>query len=499
MPGHPKSSHAYLAIDQGTTSSRAILFNQHFEILFTAQQEFPQYYPDNGWVEQDPEELWQSVLNVTTQALQAAKEQQLEVKHLGITNQRETILVWHRQTGKPVYNAIVWQDRRTSAYCRALSKHEASVQQKTGLKLDPYFSASKVRWILDNVEGAAEQAANNQLLFGTVDTFLIWKLTQGLVHATDVTNASRTSLFNIKTLEWDEALLALFDIPRTMLPEVKDCAADFGKTAAGLLPLELSISGVAGDQQAAMIGQGCVTPGSVKATYGTGCFALVNTGTNSDINHTGLLTTIAYTLNGVTHYAVEGSIFVAGAAVQWLRDGLGLIEKAADSEAIASQVSDNHGLVVVPAFTGLGAPHWAPDARGAIFGITRATTANDIVRATLESICFQTHDLLSAMSSGGISPTVLKVDGGMVANEWFCQYLADTLDAPVVRPQIMETTALGAALLAAFQAGDITGLTALATANPCQREFAADTPDSLREKHLAKWQKAVKATLLMAE
>jgi len=498
MPAATGNS-AYLAIDQGTTSSRAILFNQQFEILYTAQREFPQYYPKNGWVEQDPEELWQSVLNVAREALTVASDLKLSVKHVGITNQRETTLVWNKESGQPVYNAIVWQDRRTSGYCSSLSVHENLVQQKTGLKLDPYFSASKIRWILDNVEGAAELAANNKLLFGTVDTFLIWRLTNGKVHATDVTNASRTSLFNIHSQQWDKELLALFDIPAGLLPEVKDCADDFGRTQAGLLPVVLDISGVAGDQQAAMVGQGCVTQGSVKATYGTGCFALVNTGSHCDINHTGLLTTIAYRLNGITHYAVEGSIFVAGAAVQWLRDGLRLIEKAADSEAIAGQVGNEHGLVVVPAFTGLGAPHWDPDARGAVFGITRATTANDIVRATLESICFQTHDLVTAMSSGGNQPTILKVDGGMVANEWFCQYLADTLDVPVVRPKVMETTALGAALLAAFQAGNISELNQLAEANPCQREFEANATDNDREQRLTLWHKAVKATLLMAQ
>ena len=498
MPAATGNS-AYLAIDQGTTSSRAILFNEQFDIVYTAQQEFPQYYPQNGWVEQAPEELWESVLNVTREALAVATESNLSVQHTGITNQRETTLVWHKDTGQPLYNAIVWQDRRTSTYCKSLSVHEKLVQQKTGLKLDPYFSASKIRWILDNVDGAANLAVSNKLLFGTVDTFLIWRLTGGKVHATDVTNASRTSLFNIHSQAWDEELLALFDIPASMLPEVKDSADHFGQTAPSLLPLALNISGVAGDQQAAMVGQGCVTPGSVKATYGTGCFALVNTGPSCEINHTGLLTTIAYRLNGITHYAVEGSIFVAGAAVQWLRDGLGLIEKAADSEAIACQVGNEHGLVVVPAFTGLGAPHWDPQARGAVFGITRATTAHDIVRATLESICFQTHDLVTAMSSGGIRPTILKVDGGMVANEWFCQYLADTLDAPVVRPKVMETTALGAALLAAFQAGAITDLNQLAEANPCQRQFEANASDSDREHRLTQWHKAVKATLLMAE
>ncbi|MDC8829481.1 glycerol kinase GlpK [Alteromonas gilva] len=498
MTSKTNSNRAYLAIDQGTTSSRAIVFTAEFEMAYTAQQEFAQYYPRNGWVEQDPEELWQSVLAVTREALAAARQQGLQVTHIGIVNQRETTLVWHRDSGKPVYNAIVWQDRRTSQYCRSLSAHEDMVQQKTGLRLDPYFSASKLRWILDNVDGANALAQNEKLLFGTVDSWLIWRLTGGEVHATDVTNASRTSLYNIGENCWDNALLALFGIPPAMLPEVKDCAADFGMTAPDILPESLPISGVAGDQQAAMIGQGCVQPGNVKATYGTGCFALVNTGADCPVSQSGLLTTIAYRLHGQTHYAIEGAIFVAGAAVQWLRDGLGLIAKAADSEAIASQVGNEHGLVVVPAFTGLGAPHWQPDARGAIYGITRATSADDIVRATLESVCFQTHDLLTAMSQSGVTPTGLKVDGGMVANEWFCQFLADTLNVPVVRPHIMETTALGAALLAAMQAGDIAGLNDLATATPCQKTFTP-TANSDRETQLVRWQKAVQATLLMAQ
>lgn len=494
-----KNTHAYLAIDQGTTSSRAILFSASFDILHTAQQEFPQHYPHNGWVEQDPEDIWQSVLSVTLEALTFACEKNITVRNIGIVNQRETTLIWHKKSGKPIYNAIVWQDRRTTAYCRDLKPYETIVEQKTGLRLDPYFSASKVNWILENVPDARVQAEAGELLFGTVDSFLIWRLTAGSVFATDATNASRTCLFNIHENRWDTELLTLFSIPGEMLPEVKDCAADYGKTAPGILPLELPISGVAGDQQAAMIGQGCISPGSVKATYGTGCFALVNTGEQCPTGHSELLSTIAYRIHGTTHYAVEGSIFVAGAAIQWLRDGLGLIEKAADSEAIASQVDDNHGLVVVPAFTGLGAPYWQPDARGAIFGITRATTANDIVRATLESICFQAHDLINEMSCDGVVPTILKVDGGMVANEWFCQYLADTLNVSVVRPKIMETTALGAALLAALQVGDINSLNDLATANPCARQFTPATEAKIRAQRLFKWHQAVKATLIMTD
>lgn len=490
---------AYLAIDQGTTSSRAILFSSAFEILYTAQQEFPQLYPQNGWVEQDPEDIWQSVLSVTKEALDYALENTITVSRIGIVNQRETTLVWHKHTGKAIYNAIVWQDRRTTSYCRKLKDHEETVEQKTGLRLDPYFSASKISWILDNVPGARIQAENAELLFGTVDTFLIWRLTNSEVFATDATNASRTCLYNIHQNKWDNDLLALFSIPIAMLPVVKNCADDYGCTAPGVLPIELPISGVAGDQQAAMIGQGCITPGSVKATYGTGCFALVNTGEQCPAGHSELLATIAYRINDITHYAVEGSIFVAGAAIQWLRDGLGLIEKAADSEAIASQVADDHGLVVVPAFTGLGAPYWQPDARGAIFGITRATTANDIVRATLESICFQTHDLISEMSRDGVTPIVLKVDGGMVANEWFCQYLADTLNVAVVRPRVMETTALGAALLAALQAGDIKNLSALEKANPCARQFTPSIKAEIRAQRLFKWHQAVKATLIMTD
>ena len=487
----------YIAIDQGTTSSRAILFDVHFAIIHIAQQPFDQHYPKNGWVEHDPEAIWQTVQAVTQEALSVAHSKGMQVKHIGIVNQRETTLVWHRETGKCVYPAIVWQDRRTRDICKGLKPHEQMVQSKTGLRLDPYFSASKVSWILDNVPGARAQAEQGELLFGTVDSFLIWRLTEGRVHATDVTNASRTCLFNINTTNWDPALLSLFNVPASMLPTVKDCADDFGTTTHFDAPLH--ISGVAGDQQAALIGQGCVRPGNVKATYGTGCFALVNTGTQCDINQHNLLTTLAYRIKGQTHYAVEGSIFIAGAAVQWLRDGIQLITHAADSEQIASEVDDEHGLVVVPAFTGLGAPYWEPAARGAIFGISRATTAADIVRATLESVCYQTNDLLEAMSSGDIRPSVLKVDGGMVANSWFCQHLANILNTQVVRPVVMETTALGAALLAAIQAGQLSGLDAIQNANPTECTFNPEGNDEQRQQRLAQWKQAVSATLLMAQ
>ena len=496
MPAATGNS-AYLAIDQGTTSSRAILFNQQFEILYTAQREFPQYYPKNGWVEQDPEELWQSVLNVAREALTVASDLKLSVKHVGITNQRETTLVWNKESGQPVYNAIVWQDRRTSGYCSSLSVHENLVQQKTGLKLDPYFSASKIRWILDNVEGAAELAANNKLLFGTVDTFLTWRLTNGKVHATDVTNASRTSLFNIHSQQWDKELLALFDIPAALLPEVKDCADDFGRTQAGLLPVVLNISGVAGDQQAAMVGQGCVTQGSVKATYGTGCFALINTGEMAVTSSNKLLTTIAFQLDNKPCYALEGSIFVAGAAVQWLRDNLKFIKTADQSEKLALQADPNQDVYLVPAFVGLGAPYWDPDCRGALYGLTRNTGAAEITKAALESVCYQTSDLLVAIEKDWQSnkTNIIRVDGGMAASDWTMQMLSDLLNMPVDRPTNLETTALGAAYLAGMQVGFYPSPQDFAKSWNSDKRFISEMSDDVRQKKLAGWKDAVKRTL----
>lgn len=444
-----------LTIDQGTTSSRAIVFDKHAKIVTTAQQEFPQIYPDDGWVEHDPEAIWSSTLEVARRAFEVAEQQGLSIVGIGITNQRETSVVWDKSTGKAIYNAIVWQDRRTSETCAKLKAQdlETDVQARTGLLLDPYFSATKVAWILDNVDGARQRAEKGELAFGTIDSFLIWKLTNGKVHATDATNASRTNLYNIHKGEWDKHLLDMFSVPEAVLPRVLDCASDFGEADAGIFGRAVPILGVAGDQQAASIGQCCFEPGSIKSTYGTGCFVLMNTGQEALVSNNKLLTTIAYQLNGKSTYAIEGSIFVAGAAVQWLRDGIGIISSASESEKLASGLKDNSGVYVVPAFTGLGVPYWQPDVRGAIFGLTRATGPAELVRATLESVCYLTNDLFAAMAQDGIKPSTLRVDGGMVANDWLLQFLADVLNLTVDRPAVMETTALGAAYLAGQQVG----------------------------------------------
>lgn len=444
-----------LAIDQGTTSSRAMVFDKDANVIASAQQEFPQIYPAEGWVEHDPEIIFDTVLEVSRSAMAMAEQQDYRVTGIGITNQRETSVVWSRASGKAIYNAIVWQDRRTARLCDELKADgvEADIQARTGLLLDPYFSASKVAWILDNVDGARQQAANGELAFGTIDSFLIWRLTGGKVHATDASNASRTSLYNIHSGEWDNELLTIFNVPESLLPRVLDCASDFGATDAALLGRAIPIAGVAGDQQAASIGQCCFTPGAIKSTYGTGAFVLINTGHEAFASKHRLLTTIAYQLNGVPTYAIEGSIFVAGAAVQWLRDGIGIISSASETENLASSLSHNSGVYVVPAFTGLGAPYWLPEVRGAIFGLTRATGPAEIVRATLESVTYLTADLFAAMAQDGIKPTSVRVDGGMVANDWLLQFLADVLDMQVCRPAILETTALGAAYLAGRQLG----------------------------------------------
>jgi glycerol kinase len=481
-----------LAIDQGTTSSRAIVYDGAAQPVFTAQQEFPQIYPHDGWVEHDPEAIWDSVLATTKQAL----AQGHKIAAIGITNQRETCVVWERATGKPIYNAIVWQDRRTADVCAVMKERglEEMITKKTGLLLDPYFSAAKIAWILDHVDGARERADKGELAFGTIDTFLIWRLTGGHIsqkggHVTDATNASRTSLYNIGTGEWDDELLAAFNVPRALLPDVHDCASDFGTTSEDVLGHAIPINGVAGDQQAASIGQGCFDVGDIKSTYGTGCFVLLNTGAKQLVSKHRLLTTIAYRLDGVTHYALEGSIFVAGAAVQWLRDEMGLIKHAHETEEIAREQSSNNGLYLVPAFTGLGAPHWDPNARGAIFGITRATKPADFVRAALESVCYQTHDLLAAMRADGAAPRDLNVDGGMAANNWAMQFLADILGLPVHRPANMETTALGAALLAGSHAGIYQDVRTFHSQT--DQSFTPDMGDDERKDLLTGWSKAV--------
>ena len=482
-----------LSIDQGTTSSRAMLFDENGHASFTAQEEFAQHFPKDGWVEHDPEEIWETTLKVVREALQRAHADARSIAAIGITNQRETTVVWDRKSGKPIYNAIVWQDRRTAKYCEILRSRgmESMVTAKTGLLLDPYFSGTKVNWILDNVDGARERAQRGELLFGTIDCFLIWRLTDGEVHATDATNASRTLMFNIHQQSWDQELLELLAIPQSMLPSVLDCADDYCITSKALLDAEIPIAGVAGDQQAALIGQACFEPGMIKSTYGTGCFMILNTGEQALSSNNKLLTTVGYRLDGKTTYALEGSIFVAGAAVQWLRDGIGIIDTAHQTEAMAESLDSNNGVYLVPAFTGLGAPHWDPDARGAIFGITRDTGPAELVRATLESVCYQTFDLLEAKRRDGLKPTRLRIDGGMVQNNWLCQFLADTLDIVVERPAVTETTALGAAYLAGLQIGLFASLDDIAQHWQAEREFDPAMESSHRNLLLADWHEAI--------
>ncbi|MEO4047398.1 glycerol kinase GlpK [Pseudomonas sp. CAU 1711] len=487
-------SHYLLAIDQGTTSSRAIVFSAQGLPLVSAQREFKQYFPKDGWVEHDAEEIWLSTLEVCRQALAGKGLKAEEVRAIGITNQRETTIVWDAATGAPIHPAIVWQDRRTADYCAGLKAagHEAAVTEKTGLLIDPYFSATKLRWVLDNVPGARARAERGELRFGTVDCFLLWRLTGGKAHRTDASNASRTLLFNIHSQQWDEELLELFGIPRSLLPEVLDCAADFGSTEPALLGASIPVLGMAGDQQAALIGQACFQPGMVKSTYGTGCFMIQNTGDVPVVSQNRLLTTVGYRLNGKVTYAVEGSIFVAGAAVQWLRDGIKLIDHARDSEALAEQTGDACGVYLVPAFTGLGAPYWDPKARGAIFGLTRDTGIKEIVTAGLQSVCYQTRDLLEAMHrDGAAEPSALRVDGGMVVNNWVMQFLADILGVPVERPEVTETTALGVAYLAGLQAGLYRDLDEIAGHWHRQRSFAPRMAEGHRSKLYAGWLDAV--------
>lgn len=485
-----------LSIDQGTTSSRAIIFDLNGASVFTAQEEFAQHYPDDGWVEHDADEIWDTTLNVSRKSLNWVRENGGTVAAIGITNQRETTVVWDKLTGKPIYPAIVWQDRRTAQLCSDLRNqgYEALVRDRTGLLLDPYFSATKIAWILDQVDGARQRALNGELLFGTIDSFLIYRLTGGQSHVTDATNASRTLIFNIHTQQWDDELLELFNIPRMVLPEVRNSADDFGVCKADILGQEIAISGVAGDQQAALIGQACVEKGMIKSTYGTGCFVVMNTGDTPVESQHRLLTTVAYRLNGKTTYALEGSIFIAGAAIQWLRDGLGILESAGQSEDLAKQLPDNQGVYLVPAFTGLGAPHWDPNARGAIFGLTRDTGPAHFVRAAIESVCYQTRDLLDAMSADGLPPRVLRVDGGMVNNSWLCQFLADILNIEVSRPVQTETTALGAALLAGMQEGivDVGNLNAFWKS---ESTYQSEIEDETRVNLMKSWQGCVQRVL----
>ncbi len=480
-----------LAIDQGTTSTRAIVYGIDGTPIVTAQREFRQIFPRDGWVEHDPEEIWSTTLEVCREALNGRAR---EVIAIGLTNQRETTVVWDRKTHAPLGHAIVWQDRRTADACEALkvAGKEPLVTERTGLLLDPYFSATKLRWILDHEDGARARAEAGELAFGTTDCFLLWRLTQGRVHATDATNASRTMLYNIHTGRWDDELLELFDIPAAVLPEVHDCAHEFGETEAGLFGSPIPIRGIAGDQQAAAIGQACFAPGMIKSTYGTGCFVLLNTGERPVRSKHRLLTTIAHRIEGRTTYALEGSIFVAGAAVQWLRDGLHVIESAKDTEALARGLESNRGVYLVPAFTGLGAPHWDPRARGALLGLTRDTGVAELARAALESVCYQTLDLVNAMGrDGAITPDTLRVDGGMVANDWLMQFLADVLGFAVERPVITETTALGAAYLAGLSAGAFDSLEDLARRWRRESRFEPRLEAAEHEHLVAGWARAV--------
>ncbi len=488
-----------LAIDQGTTSSRSILFDRDLRVVAIAQEEFPQHYPASGWVEHDPSDLWSSVAGTARAVMEKAGVSAANIAAIGITNQRETTLIWDRKTGEPIGNAIVWQDRRTADICAVLKSagHEPMITARTGLLLDPYFSGTKIKWLLDNVEGARERAARGELAFGTIDTFLIWKLTGGRVHATDATNAARTLVYNIAKGEWDADICQLLGIPMSLLPEVKDCAADFGSTRADLFGREIPIFGVAGDQQAATIGQACFKPGMMKSTYGTGCFALLNTGGDMVPSKNRLLTTIAYRLNGQTTYALEGSIFIAGAVVQWLRDGLKIIREAKETQPLAEAADPAQDVVLVPAFTGLGAPYWRPDCRGAVYGLTRNSGPAELAKAALESVGYQTRDLLEAMRSdwGAAADGVLRVDGGMTASDWAMQFLSDILGAPVDRPVVTETTALGAAYLAGLQAGIYPPREEFQKSWALERRFSPLMPSATRDLKYARWGRAVNATM----
>lgn len=489
-----------LAIDQGTTSTRAIIFDGEMAVVASEQQEFTQHFPQSGWVEHDPRDLWDTTLATCHGAMKRAGVTAPQVEAIGITNQRETVVVWDKQSGEPIYNAVVWQDRRTSDHCRILrdAGHEAMITARTGLLVDPYFSGTKLKWILDNVEGARDRAAKGELLFGTVDSFLIWKLTGGAVHATDATNAARTMLYDIREGRWSTTIGNLLDIPMQMLPEVKDCAADFGSTATGIFGAPIPICGVAGDQQAATVGQACFKPGMMKSTYGTGCFALLNTGDTPVVSKNRLLTTIAYQLNGKPTYALEGSIFVAGAVVQWLRDGLHIIDDATETQALAEKADPHQDVVLVPAFVGLGAPYWNSECRGAAFGLTRATGPAELARAALESVGYQTRDLLDAMSAdwqaGGVQPT-LRVDGGMSASDWAMQFLSDIIGGPVDRPKIRETTALGVAWLAGMHVGLYPDQETFAAGWDCETQFVPTMDEAKRQNKYESWKRAVQATL----
>ena len=490
-----------MSFDQGTTSSRAIIFNKQGQIVSTAQREFTQIYPQSGWVEHDAHEIWSTQIAVATEAVLKANLKSANLAAIGITNQRETTVVWDKATGEPIYNAIVWQDRRTAVYCDELNQKGfgAQIQKKTGLIIDAYFSATKIRWILEHVAGAREKAEAGDLLFGTIDCWLFWKLTDGLVHVTDVTNASRTMLYNIHTLSWDTELLKLFGIPENMLPKVKSSSEIYGETSGSLFAQKIPIAGIAGDQQAALFGQMCTIPGMVKNTYGTGCFMLMNIGETPILSKNNLVTTIAWQINGQVHYALEGSIFIAGAVVQWLRDELKIISTSSEVETLAAQVADNGGVYLVPAFAGLGAPHWNPYARGTIFGLSRGSNSGHICRAALESIAYQTMEVLKAMEAdAGVSIKELRVDGGATANDLLMQFQADVLGVNVVRPEVTEVTAIGAAYLAGLATGFWSSIDEIQSQWKVDKEFEAQRHDKLPEM-ISNWGRAVNAVKLWAK
>ncbi len=490
-----------LSFDQGTTSSRSIIFDKTGNIIATAQKEFTQIFPQPGWVEHDATEIWSTQLGTAAEAISKAGLTVNDIAAIGITNQRETTVVWDKQTGKPLYNAIVWQDRRTADYCDSLKhQHANSIQQKTGLIIDAYFSATKLKWILDNINGARDKAANNELCFGTIDTWLLWNLTQGKVHVTDVTNASRTMLFNIHSLQWDDELLALFDIPESLLPQVKSSSEVYGHTENVLSAKNIPVAGIAGDQQAALFGQMCTQPGMIKNTYGTGCFMLMNTGEQPVISDNNLLTTIAWQVNNKTIYALEGSVFIAGAVVQWLRDGLHIIQNSADVEKLATAVETSDGVYLVPAFAGLGAPYWNQHARGTMVGITRGTTDAHIARAALESIAYQTMDVINAMQAdANIEVKELRVDGGATSNNLLMQFQSDILNTKVIRPRITETTALGAAYLAGLAVGYWKNMEEISTQWQVEKTFEPQMPSSQKKELIKGWKRAVHATQVWSE
>ena len=487
-----------LSIDQGTTSSRAILFDLKGNPKYVSQLEFKQFFPRDGWVEHDPEEIWSSTLKVVKNVIKKSKQLKGKILTIGITNQRETTILWDKYTGKPVYNAIVWQDRRSADYCNKLisQKKETIIYNKTGLLIDAYFSATKIKWIIDNVSKAKKLIKEKRLLFGTVDSFLLWRLTGGSNHFTDATNASRTMLYNISNNKWDKQILDILKIPNHILPKVKDCSDDFGHTDPKITGESYSITGIIGDQQAATVGQCCFEPGSLKSTYGTGAFVLLNTGNKIIYSKNRLLTTIGYRINGKTTYALEGSIFIAGAGVQWLRDKVKFLLKASDSEKIISNLKNNHGVYLVPAFTGIGAPYWNSKSRGVLSGLTRDTGISEIVRATVESVGYQTYDLFEAMKNDGLRPKIVRVDGGMTANNWFSQFLADVINVKVLRPKVKETTALGAAFMAGLKIGIYKSLSDISKNWSLDKKFSPKMKNSKRKKLINGWQKAIKRALI---